>query len=213
MDFSLYTHCFLVFELIMRLILGSQSPRRREILEFFSLPFEQVPSYFAEELVPYDGDPIGYAKILSQGKAHSLKIRYPKTLILTADTVVYKEGKIYGKPASLDEAFQILSELNGSWHSVYTSITVLYENREYSECEETKVLFHELSESQIRSYHHSFQVTDKAGGYGIQKAGHLIVKRMEGCFYNVMGLPLNALKNCLEKVGIDLWHYLKRESL
>jgi septum formation protein len=180
----------------MRLILGSQSPRRREILEFFSLPFEQVPSYFAEELVPYDGDPIGYAKILSQGKAHSLKIRYPKTLILTADTVVYKEGKIYGKPASLDEAFQIL-----------------YENREYSECEETKVLFHELSESQIRSYHHSFQVTDKAGGYGIQKAGHLIVKRMEGCFYNVMGLPLNALKNCLEKVGIDLWHYLKRESL
>ena len=76
----------------MRLILGSQSPQRREILSFYALPFEQISSHFAEELVPYEGDPIKYAETIAKGKADSLALRFPKAVVLTADTVVFKGG-------------------------------------------------------------------------------------------------------------------------
>lgn len=193
----------------MRLILGSQSPRRKEILSYFALPFEQISPIFDEELVPYEGDPIAYAKILSHGKAASLASKFSKAVILTADTVVYKEGKLYGKPATEEEAFQILSALNGSWHQVFTALTVYKDNHFFTDYEETRVLFHPLSNDQIRLYHQAFHAFDKAGGYGIQLGGYLIVKRMEGCFYNVMGLPTNALQRVLNEVGVDLWHFLK----
>jgi septum formation protein len=192
----------------VRLILGSQSPRRREILSFFSLPFEQVSAHFDEESVPFEGDPVKYAKTLSEGKANSLMNRFPNAVILTADTVVFKEGKIFNKPANEEENFAILQELNGSWHSVFTSITTTYDSLKITECDETRVQFHKLNETQLQSYHKAFQGNDKAGGYGIQEAGSIIVKRIEGCFYNVMGLPLNALQKVLKPVGIDLWQYL-----
>ena len=90
----------------MKLILGSQSPRRKEILEYFSLPFQQVKPPFDEEAVPYTGDPIAYVRELSQGKAFSLAERFPKQPILTADTIVWKEGQVYNKPKDSAEAFQ-----------------------------------------------------------------------------------------------------------
>ncbi len=80
-----------------RLILGSTSPRRQEILSFFSFPFEQLSPHFAEELVPFEGDPISYANILSKGKAESLAFRYPQAVILAADTIVFKDGKLFLK--------------------------------------------------------------------------------------------------------------------
>ena len=192
----------------MRLILGSQSPRRCEILRFFTIPFEQIASYFAEELVPFEGDPVLYASLLSKGKASSLIVRYPEAVILTADTVVYKEGKIFNKPANEQENFAMLKELNGSWHSVFTAVTATNGIHICTVCEETRVQFHHLSDSQLQLYHRAFQGTDKAGGYGIQMGGSVIVERMDGCFYNVMGLPTHALQQVLNEVGIDLWHYL-----
>lgn len=191
-----------------RLILGSQSPRRREILSFFSLPFEQFSPHFAEESVPFEGNPALYARALSKGKADSLIHRFPEAVILTADTVVFKEGKLFNKPESAEEALKMLKELNGSWHSVFTSVTAKTKAIEVTECEETKVLFHSLSERQLHLYHQAFKGTDKAGGYGIQMGGSVIVKRMEGCFYNVMGLPIASVASVLNQVGIDLWHYL-----
>lgn len=191
-----------------RLILGSTSPRRQEILSFFSFPFEQLSPYFAEELVPFEGDPISYANTISKGKADSLASRYPQAVILTADTIVFKEGKLFLKPSDDDEALAMLTELNGSWHSVFTSVTVHSGDQQWTQCEETKVLFHTLSPEQLKFYHKAFKGTDKSGGYGIQTGGSVIVKRMEGCFYNVMGLPLGTVRILLEKGGIDLWHYL-----
>ncbi len=193
----------------MRLILGSQSPRRREILSFFSLPFEQVSPSFDEDAIPFDGDPIAYSKHLSEGKALSLKSTFTDAVILTADTVVYKEGTLYGKPSNEAEAFQILSALNGSWHQVFTAVTATRQDKMITAYDETKVLFHSISPEQIHLYYKAFHGFDKAGGYGIQDGGHVIVKRMEGCFYNVMGLPINALQKVLHAVGIDLWNYLK----
>lgn len=191
-----------------RLILGSQSPRRREILSFFSLPFEQISPHFAEESIPFEGNPQSYANILSKGKANSLIHRFPEAVILTADTVVFKDGKLFNKPADDEEALYMLKELNGSWHSVFTSVTTRTKEMEYTECEETKVLFHTLTDRQLALYHQAFKGTDKAGGYGIQMGGSVIVKRMEGCFYNVMGLPIASVSSVLKHAGIDLWHFL-----
>ena len=192
----------------MRLILGSQSPRRAEILRYFSIPFEQVSSHFEEELVPFEGDPVKYATTLSEGKANSLAPHYPKAVILTADTVVFKDGKIFNKPLNDEENFEMLKEFNGSWQSVFTAVTALYGNKKATVCDETRVLFHDVSDEQLRLYHKAFRGTDKSGGYSIQKGGNLIVKRMEGCFYNVVGLSIDGLQCVLKEVGIDLWRFL-----
>jgi septum formation protein len=192
----------------MRLILGSQSPRRREILSFFSLPFEQVASHFAEERIPFTGDPIAYASTLSEGKGASLAPHYPKAIILTADTVVFKEGRIFNKPSDEGENLAMLKTLMGSWHSVFTAVTARLGNQKATQCQETHIQFRHLNEEELHLYHQSFKGCDKAGGYSVQMGGNLIIQRMEGCFYNAMGLPLQGLQTVLKEVGIDLWHYL-----
>ncbi len=193
----------------MTLILGSQSPRRREILNFFDLPFRQVSPSFDESSVPFQGDPEHYVQQLAKEKALSLAQQLPPSLILTADTIVYKEGKIFGKPSGEKDAFNYLKELSGQWHSVFTGLALYHYNQMLHTVEETKVLFNELTEDQIHTYYRSLPWADKAGGYMIQGAGSLVVKCIEGCYYNVMGLPVNALCSLLQQVGIDLWQHLK----
>ena len=193
------------------IILGSQSPRRNEILSFFSLPFKQISSGFDESTIPFTGDPYHYVKELSDAKADSLADLYPNEIILTADTIVYKDGKVYGKPNDKNELFVFLKELEGSWHTVFTSLTLRQGSLEYQQTEETRVLFNQITESQLESYSKKLPWQDKAGGYMVQLAGSLIVKKIEGCFYNIMGLPMNTLQDLLKKIGIDLWSYLKAE--
>lgn len=193
----------------MELILGSQSPRRFEILNYFNLPFKQASPDFDEDAVPFDDNPVEYVSVLAKGKAESLIPAHPSAIILTADTIVYREGKIYGKPKNADEAFAFLKELVGQWHSVYTGLTVYALGNYYQAVEETRVLFNALTEEQIKTYNQSLHFIDKAAGYMIQGAGGLIVNRIDGCYYNVMGLPVNALSSLLKKCGIDLWRHLK----
>ncbi len=195
----------------LKLILGSQSSRRKEILSFFSLPFTQIPSRFVEENVPFLGDPALFVTEIAKGKALDLAEQYPEALILTADTTVYMKGKVYGKPTTEEEAFVALSELAGQWHSVFTGLVLIGRNGQLFECsEETRVLFNSLTPQEIRHYHTQLHWADKAGGYAIQMAGGLIVKKIDGCYYNVMGLPINALRTLLLKTGIELWDYLKQ---
>lgn len=189
-------------------ILGSQSPRRKEILSYFSLPFEQQAAPFDEDTIPFSGDPIAYVSTLSQGKANALVPLYPHAVILTADTLVFREGKIYGKPSNEEEAFRTLSELVGEWHTVFTGVTVQRDNEEYHQVEATRVLFNALNADQIRHYLARSTWADKAGGYAIQRGGGLIVNRIEGCYYNVMGLPINTVHTLLKYVDIDLWNYI-----
>lgn len=191
------------------LILGSKSPRRKEILSYFALPFEQVESGFPEESLNFEGDPALYACQLSQAKSEALFSRFPTHIILTADTVVYKEGKLYGKPENKEEAIQFLSELSGSWHSVYTALSIRQGEHEFHQAEETRVLFRLLTNQQIALYQEAIDWHDKAGGYAIQESGALIVERVEGCYYNVMGLPIGTLAHLLQKININLWNYLK----
>lgn len=193
----------------MRLILGSQSPRRKEILNYFTIPFVQISSSFDEESVPFQSNPVQYAQELSVKKAQELAPRFPGDAILTADTVVFQEGKIFNKPKDAQEAFHMLRSFSGRWQQVFTAVTVQKDSAVFSACEETKILFHPLTDEQIELYLRSASFLDKAGGYAIQGTGSILVSRIEGCYYNVMGLPVNLVKVLLNKVGLDLWKHLK----
>lgn len=193
----------------MQLILGSSSPRRREILNFFSVPFQQISPDFDEAQVIFQGDPRTFAIEVAHRKALSLAPRFPNDVILTADTVVYRQNRLFLKPESLEEAHAMLLELSGKDHQVFTGVCVIQKNNAFIGVEETRVFFHKLTEPQIRAYHSHFLPLDKAGGYAIQKGGSLIVKRIEGCYYNIMGLPIHTVHQLLLKAGIDLWDYLK----
>ncbi len=195
------------------IILGSQSPRRKEILNFFTLPFKQISPDFDESSVPFMGDPENYVKLISDGKAASLISLYPDQIILTADTIVYKDGKVYGKPKDEQELKQFLYELNGNWHTVFTSLTLTHAQNSYQKVEATRVLFNKMTNDQIESYGKKLPWRDKAGGYMAQLAGSLVVRKIDGCFYNVIGLPINTLELLLKEVNINLWDYLGPELL
>lgn len=194
----------------MRLILGSTSPRRREIISYFSLDFEQISPDYDEEAVPFPKDnPKDYVLELATGKALSLATQYPDALILSADTIVYKNGKVYGKPKTEADAFLAIQELQGGWHSVYSAAAVACNGKVLNGCEETKVLMNALTETEIKKYLNALHWADKAGGYAIQLAGSLIVSKIEGCYYNVMGLPINTVNQLLKTAGLDLWDHLQ----
>lgn len=197
----------------MRLILGSQSPRRREILSYFSLPFEHFTSYFDESSVPFTGNPETYVRTLAEQKALALSGNHPDAAILTADTIVYRHGKIYGKPESEEDAIATLTELSGCWHSVFTGVALFYDGNLYNQTEETRVLFNTLSNHQITGYLSKLDLYDKAGSYQVQQAGGLIVNKIDGCYYNVVGLPINCVRTLLQNIGIELWDYIEKPKL
>lgn len=190
----------------MKLILASSSPRRREILSYFSLPFEIINPDFIEESVEFNNDPEDLVRQIAIGKAKCLQNK--DSIILAADTLVYKDGKVYGKPKNEEEAFQFINELQGGWHTVYSGVAVSKENELFSGIEKTNVLFNPLSKKQIQQYLNALHWADKAGGFTIQLAGSLIVKKIDGCYYNVMGLPVNLVQKLLKKMGIDLWDHM-----
>lgn len=191
-----------------KLVLGSQSPRRKEILGFFSLPFIQASPPFDEEAVPFNGDPEDYVCTLSKGKGAALLSQFPESVILTADTIVFREGKVYGKPKDKEEAHRHLSELSGKWHFVYTGVTVQTRDKVISKAEMSRVLFNPLSPEQIDQYLDQIKWSDKAGGYAIQDSGGLIVQKIDGCYYNVKGLPINTVEHLLKDFGFTLWKHL-----
>lgn len=193
----------------MQIILGSSSERRKYILDFFSLPYKQVDSNFDESKVSQKLPPEEYTTEIAKQKALSLAQIYTKEIILTADTVVYFKGKYLLKPKDEKEAFNMLKTLSGSTHEVYTGVCVKTENDIFIKHEKAKIIFNEISDREIKLYHRNFYFSDKAGGYAIQKGGSILVKGIEGCYYNIMGLPINTLRELLMNAGIDLWSYLK----
>lgn len=192
----------------MILVLGSQSPRRQEILGYFSLPFKVAAPPFNEKEVPFDGDPEWYSCAVASGKALSLRETFPDAAILAADTVVFREGKLYEKPRDREEAFQFLKELCGQWHTVYTGISLVHGEDEFHCAETTRVLFNPLSDKQIDTYLGAINWSDKSGSYTIQQTGSLVINRIEGCYYNVIGFPVNSVQSLLKNIGLDLWQHL-----
>ncbi len=195
----------------MLLILGSQSPRRKEILSYFSLPFVQIASNFDEESLPFEGDPVRYTTELASRKAADLAIRFPAETIVAADTVVFFEGKVFNKPKNEEEGASMLRAFAGKWQEVYTGVAVRSGKQLHTGWEMTRILFNPLTEKQIHLYMQSCSYLDKAGGYAIMRQGGLLIAKIDGSYDNVMGLPINTLGRLLGLVGIDLWAHLKSD--
>lgn len=187
----------------MDIILASGSPRRRELLNTLGLSFTVHPAK-GEEIAPDGAGPEEIVKALSRAKAEEVARQFPDKLIIAADTIVYLDGMVLGKPKDEDDAKAMLSKLSGRAHEVYTGVTVILEDKTICESECTKVIFRDVSAEEIASYVASGDPMDKAGAYGIQGKAALMVEGLEGDYFNVMGLPLCRLGKMLGTIGVRL---------
>jgi len=179
------------------IILASSSPRRKEILELVGLRFSQVSPCVDEKINACDHkNPSGYVKRIARLKCESVKAA-KGSVIVSADTIVYFEKKILGKPLNENEAMEYLNMLSGNSHLVYTGVAVDYKGRLVVDYTKSTVTFKSLSEEEIFEYIKTNEPMDKAGGYGIQGYGAQLVERINGCFFNVMGFPVNLFYRML----------------
>ncbi|MCB0497716.1 MAG: septum formation protein Maf [Cyclobacteriaceae bacterium] len=185
-------------ELKYPLVLASGSPRRKELLEKLQLPFS-VETVEVDETIPEHIKPskaaIYLAKVKSEAHSHLAK----NQIVITADTIVTLNGQSLGKPSSAEEAVKMLKKLSGRTHKVITGVCIRLQDQMDVFDVTTKVTFGELEENDIQTYVQSGNAFDKAGAYGIQEwIGLIGVKSIEGCYYNVMGLPVFELYNKLK---------------
>jgi septum formation protein len=183
--------------------LASKSPRRRKLLKQLGIKFKSFSVNSSEDFL--DGEhPVECVKRIAMEKMDIAKKRVNSSIIITADTIVVLEGKVIGKPTSKSDAVKILSFLSGKVHTVYTGYCVLNQKTKKMllDYERTEVEFRKLTKDEIIDYVDGGSPMDKAGAYGIQDDfGAVFVKRINGCYYNVVGLPLTKLYNALRKVS------------
>lgn len=187
------------------IILASASPRRKLLLEQIGLNFRCLPAEVDEETLPALS-PRETVSNLAWQKARAVAQHIDQGIVIAADTVVVLDDLIMGKPVNREDAKYKLSLLNAREHQVMTGLCVLncQDQTRTTEVEVTKVFFRRLSHREIDAYLDSAEWVDKAGGYGIQGLGALLVERIEGCYFNVVGLPLSRLNQMLCKQGVDL---------
>ena len=189
-----------------RLILASQSPRRKSLLKLLEVPFEVHPSN-TPEIWPDDLEAAEAVELLAHQKANEIAALNPNALVLGADTVVILDGEVLGKPESPADACAMLKRLSGRTHSVTTGLALIHaaSGRAVTTHVTTGVTFAELTPEEIARYVDSRSPMDKAGSYGIQDdTGALFVRRIEGDYYNVVGLPVRCLYELLRTSFSDL---------
>lgn len=187
----------------MKYILASASERRRELLSRIINDFEIKVSNFDEDKVKVRSDVEEYVKILSLGKAKDVaKFADNDSIIIGADTIVVINNTVLGKPNDKEDAFRMLKQLSGNVHRVYSGVTVINKKNGSikSECLYTEVYFSELDDEEIWNYIKTGEPLDKAGAYGIQGLGGVFVEKINGCYYNVVGLPLNLLNKMIRDI-------------
>lgn len=187
------------------IILASGSPRRQELLKSLGIRFDVRPSNVDEHIDLVAGDFSGYVQQLAQRKADAVSKDAKHSLVIAADTIVVFGGEVYPKPSTAEEAERFLTAFAGETHSVFTGICMQYCDRTIVFSEETKVTFKPFDVFLIKAYVDSGDPMDKAGGYGIQTAGALLVEKIDGDYLNVVGLPLAKLVDVMREEGfIDL---------
>jgi septum formation protein len=186
-------------------ILASASPRRKELLEKIGLKFEAEPSNYEEDISP-KLKPRELAESLSFEKAKVAAGSHKNALVIAADTFIVFRGKILGKPKTETQAKKMLETINGKPHSVITGFTIIdtENNKAISKSVETKVYIKRLTPNEVDAYVKSGEPLDKAGAYAIQGLGSVIVEKIEGDYFNVMGLPLSALAESLKEFGVHI---------
>ena len=189
----------------MDIILASSSPRRRELMEMLGTRNLRILPAVGEEIPPAHADGAELVKALALQKAREVAARVEAdALVIGADTIVWVDGRPFGKPHSEAEAAAMLRRLSGDCHTVYTGVAVLHGGETLVEAEESRVWFRELTDAEISRYIATGEPMDKAGAYGAQGKGALFVRAIEGDFFNVMGLPLCRLGQMLKKMGVEL---------
>ncbi|WP_171005398.1 Maf family protein [Bacillus sp. E(2018)] len=185
-----------------RLILASASPRRYELLSLTLLPFETYPSTL-EEKMDLSLTPSRLVESLAEQKAADIFTKKPDCVVLGADTIVSYQDKRLGKPKNRMEAAEILRMLSGQTHEVYTGVCLIDQTKKVIFSEKTSVTFHTLDESTIAWYLNTGEPFDKAGSYGIQGSGSLLVDKIQGDYFNVVGLPISKVVRSLQEFGFS----------
>ncbi|MDD4296488.1 MAG: Maf family protein [Ruminiclostridium sp.] len=192
-----------------QLILASQSPRRKMLLEQVGLSFSIITPDADETIIDEKICPEEYVRIISERKAVDVakKVSFNECtapVVLAADTIVVIDGHILGKPDTEEEAFSMLSKISGNWHEVMTGVTIIdtETGSSQSHVEKTRVKIRQLDQDAILRYINSGEPFDKAGAYGVQALGALLVEKIEGDYFNVVGLPLYRVSLMLAKAGI-----------
>ncbi len=190
----------------MKLILASASPRRAELLRQVGIPFEVIAPKVCEQV----GEPLSPEELagkLAREKAETVAKIIDQGLVLAADTLVYYRGLILGKPVDAEEAGRMLKLISGDQHEVITALYLIdtATGRYESGISTTKVWIKELTPQQINAYRTTEEPYDKAGAYGIQGFAALFINRIEGCYFNVVGLPLSLLYDLLNNMHFNTW--------
>ena len=181
------------------LTLASASPRRKQLLEMLGLPIRVVPSHIPEAPLPRES-PLAYSKRLAREKSRAV----PGEFVLGADTIVVMDEHLLEKPADADDAVRMLLLLQGRSHEVISSVALAHGGKEEVRTDITKVTFRAADEAYLRAYVATGEPMDKAGAYGIQGYGAVLVEKVEGDFFGVMGLPVRLVLELLEQAG---WEY------
>ena len=189
----------------MSVILASASPRRKELLEMLGIKDMLIIPARGEETVPENvgGDRVVEALALQKCREVAAE-RDAEDIVIAADTIVWVDGEIFGKPHSAEEAAGMLRRLSGRAHQVYTGVAVIRGGREICRSEMSEVFFRQLSDSEISAYIATGEPMDKAGAYGAQGKAAVFVRAIHGDFFNVMGLPLCLLDSMLTELGASI---------
>ena len=190
--------------MITGIVLASASPRREQLLRQVNCDFRVMPSS-AEENNEADLPPVELVQLHARAKAQDVAGTISSDeIVIGADTIVVLDGKVYGKPGNSEEVCRMLKELSGRTHSVWSGVAVVGNSQCFTDAVETRVTLGVLTPAQIQRYVATGEPLDKAGAYAVQGLGAVFVDRIEGCYFNVVGLPLQALSRLLAKVGVDL---------
>jgi septum formation protein len=192
-----------------KLVLASSSPRRKALLQSLGIDYTVEHSSFQETAVK-NKSPKNHVQGNALGKAQTVARNHNDALIIGADTVVVYQGMIMGKPKDLKDAVAMLSMLQGNAHDVYTGLAVIdtWSNKTIANYEKTRVIMRALTPKEINSYLKCINPLDKAGAYAIQKYGSLIIEKISGCYYNVVGFPIAKLEEMLLSIGVTLFDYM-----
>ena len=189
----------------MDFILASSSPRRKELLNLVGIDPLVICPDIKEKII--DGESLEkFLERITAEKAWCIyRDIYLNSVIFSADTIVLLQDKIMGKPVDRRHAYNMLASLSDQMHEVWTGISIVYKQKIFFDHQRTKVYFEKISDSEIEYYLDHEQYLDKAGAYAIQGRASVFVKRIEGCYFNVMGLPLHLIMQMLKKIDIQIY--------
>ena len=196
-----------------KIYLASESKRRMQLLKNLRIKFSVIKPRTFEIMEMKAPEKLSIEN--ASKKAWSVVSLVPENAcIIAADTIVVLNGRVLGKPRNVLEARKMLGELSGRWHEVITglSVVLLPERKEVNDAVKTRVKFKQLTDKELEFYIATKEPLDKAGAYGIQGYASMFIERIEGCYFNVVGLPINALYNLMMKVGVNLLEYIEMRS-